>query len=485
MKRIVFACITALILVACGGSDDGMEPGGNGGGNGQGGGGNGGGGVTGSLTITINGIVEITEESATASASIIVTGDLVVSSRGFCWSKTVNPTTDDNTVSISSGAGTYQGALEALEDNTLYYVRAFAIEDGTVQYSEQDTFTTLEAVNSTVFDGHVGLSTQEEVNDFGANNYTEITGVLFIEGGNSITDLSPLSSLTKIGDMVRISGNTSLPNLNGLHNITEIGSALFIFGNSLLENLEGLNSLTSTQSGLSVNVHENMRSLNGLENLTSTGGLVVRENPLLADITALSSLTESGTTTISQNPILTTLDGLQNLTLVNGALQISRNDMLQNLSHLTSVERVEGQLVIELNPSLTTIGGLNNLTFILYDLRIDDNALTEISDFRALTTVGLDLKITFDNIAHIDGFESLVQAGGVWFRGNTLLTNLDGFSSLLMVEDNFRMTSNSSLTDFCGITNLVLADGIGGSLILEFNGHEVTEEDIINGNCSL
>ena len=58
---------------------------------------------------------------------------------------------------------------------------------------------------STIYKGNVVLQTQEEINDFGAHNYTEITGFLII--GNiftssiSIVDLSPLSTLHTINSL--------------------------------------------------------------------------------------------------------------------------------------------------------------------------------------------------------------------------------------------------------------------------------------------
>ena len=51
------------------------------------------------------------------------------------------------------------------------------------------------------FNGDVTLSTQEEVNSFGANKYVEITGYLHINESvfGDITDLSTLSGLTSVG----------------------------------------------------------------------------------------------------------------------------------------------------------------------------------------------------------------------------------------------------------------------------------------------
>ena len=65
------------------------------------------------------------------------------------------------------------------------------------------TITLNDLVEENIYDGDVILRTQQEVDDFGTNNYTQINGFLIIgklenEGYSDITDLNPLHSLKHI-----------------------------------------------------------------------------------------------------------------------------------------------------------------------------------------------------------------------------------------------------------------------------------------------
>lgn len=70
-------------------------------------------------------------------------GGALVTKRGFCWSTTENPSMDDNSIEATSvnGAGEFSVTLSNLTQNTLYYVRSYAINSGGVSYSGQFSFT--------------------------------------------------------------------------------------------------------------------------------------------------------------------------------------------------------------------------------------------------------------------------------------------------------------------------------------------------------
>src|SRR5690606_1101134 len=88
--------------------------------------------------------------------------------------------------------------------------------------------------------GDVSFTTQAHVYAFATfyPNCTEVSGSLAIQGAN-ITDLTPLSNLTQIGEILYIAVNPSLTNLDGLSNLTQIGGVLYIQTNSQLTNLDG------------------------------------------------------------------------------------------------------------------------------------------------------------------------------------------------------------------------------------------------------
>jgi len=87
-----------------------------------------------------------------------------ITERGVCYSTSLNPTTADNTETVSGTIGTFSCDLPGLTDNTTYYVRAYAINSEGVGYSEQKTFTTKEDLT-----GQTGT-----VTDFDGNIYSTI-----------------------------------------------------------------------------------------------------------------------------------------------------------------------------------------------------------------------------------------------------------------------------------------------------------------------
>lgn len=86
-------------------------------------------------------ITAIAQTTATVNGNIINDGRQNIIGTGFCWNTTGMPTTADNTI---SGIGLpYFGAnLIGLTVNTLYYVRALAVNSVGIGYGNQISFTT-------------------------------------------------------------------------------------------------------------------------------------------------------------------------------------------------------------------------------------------------------------------------------------------------------------------------------------------------------
>ena len=65
--------------------------------------------------------------------------------RGVCWSAdSYPPTIEDNKASSGSGIGAYKVNLTDLEPNTIYYVRAYAINGAGTSYGKIIQFKTSE-----------------------------------------------------------------------------------------------------------------------------------------------------------------------------------------------------------------------------------------------------------------------------------------------------------------------------------------------------
>ena len=75
-------------------------------------------------------------------------GYVSVSVRGLCWGENPNPTINDHYMELGSGGvGQFSGTITGLENNTTYYVRAFAVTDEGTFFGEQQSFTTLDMLN--------------------------------------------------------------------------------------------------------------------------------------------------------------------------------------------------------------------------------------------------------------------------------------------------------------------------------------------------
>lgn len=295
------------------------------------------------------------------------------------------------------------------------------------------------------FIGDVTLTSQAEVNAFGASNYGGITESLTIRESvpGNITDLTPLLTLTFVGANLEVSNNSALTNLSGLSNISSLGNSLTIDNNGLLANLDGLSNLTIISNDLSVTNNAELTNLDGLSGITSVGGSLM----------------------IVSNLLLTNLDGLSSIINVSsGSINVNNNASLKNLDGLSSITSAIN-LVIRYNAALTSLDGLSGITSIGSGLTLSYNA--------ALT--------------NLDGLKNLTYCRTLSISDNGALTNLDGLSNLASVDGRtFKISNNSLLSSFCGLYTLLSTPSPGG-LIVSFSvsGNLInpTKQEIIDGGA--
>lgn len=88
-------------------------------------------------------VTDITISSAVTGGVVSSDGGCTVTSRGVCWSTNQNPTIDNQHTTDGNGTGLFISTLTDLTENTLYYVRAYAINKVGTTYGEQKSFMTL------------------------------------------------------------------------------------------------------------------------------------------------------------------------------------------------------------------------------------------------------------------------------------------------------------------------------------------------------
>jgi len=273
---------------------------------------------------------------------------------------------------------------------------------------------------------------------------TIIGGHLSIMHSGS-TNLSGLDNLTHIGGYLSISGGYgNLTSLEGLNNLSYIGGYLRIQGQDLIS-LSGLESLTSIQEDMIIKGNDALLSFDGLDNLTSIGGNlkigdpgICGDNPLLSDISALSALDHiGGNLSLSDNYALTDLNGLEGLTTIPGELFISGNASLSSLSGLENVTSIGERLHFCFNNIITDFSGLDNLISIGGSLSIKSNAsMISLSGLNNLTAVGKSLSI------------------GGYNGSESQLLSLSALSNLASINGSLSIEYNHDLTSLTGLDNI-------------------------------
>lgn len=124
-------------------------------------------GGTASFTVTTTSVYVGSAISASANGSVSSNGSGNVSERGFCYKTSTGPTIDDDTARAGSGSGSFQRLIEGLSVATTYYVRAYAVKNGTVYYGNELSFTTFSIGSSSP-----GIGT---VYDIDGNAYSTLT----------------------------------------------------------------------------------------------------------------------------------------------------------------------------------------------------------------------------------------------------------------------------------------------------------------------
>ncbi len=333
----------------------------------------------------------ITGTSATSAGDVTNDGGTNVTARGVCWSTSPNPTTSNNNTSNGVGMGIYTSYLTDLIENTTYFVRAYATNNEGTSYGNQEQFTT--QYQEYVFKEYVGnvhLTNYEEVQAFGVNNYTSITGNLSIElDSNTNNDLTLLLSLNSIGGNLTIINCYALPHIDGLSNITFVGGVLVFVNSDALTSIDELSNLSSVGGSIVIENNDALTSINGLSNLSSVGGsIAIGINNALTSIDGLNNLSSvGGDIIIGSNYALVNVDGLSNITTVGEHLSISNNHALTNIDGLSNIASLNGDLQIVDNDALTNIDGLSNLGSVEFELLIRENdALTNLCGITDLIT---------------------------------------------------------------------------------------------------
>lgn len=299
------------------------------------------------------------------------------------------------------------------------YVRALCATD----WVGPTAFTTQCNFDTGVYNGDVTLATQQEVDDFGAQCYTSVTGKLDIGNNsyNNIVDLSPLINIYSVGSMHVV--GTELTSLYGVNlDINSVINELKISFNHNLLSLIDI-SIPSEIRDLRIQSNDTLESLEGLNQLnTITFYFLLHNNNSLTSLNGLNNLTSWEYNSFKGNESLENFTGLDNLTAIEDMWL--DGTYFKNFEGLESLEAINWEILVKSNLYLESFQGLNNLT-----------------------TLG------------------------------------NGGSFIGLDENTSDPLPNPLLTDYCALQNL-FTNGTYGSVTIENNAFNPTVQNIIDGNCS-
>jgi len=250
--------------------------------------------------LQTNQVTDITLYSVKTGGKLIDSGDSDIIEVGLVVGLTSLPTTENNLnkfILTPDESGSFDITITSVPANTTYFIRAYGVNSEGIGYGNEVQFTSLE---ENVYTGDITLSTQDEVNEFGTNEYTTIDGSMYIKG--TVTDLSPLESIVIINNAFEVKNTQNLQNLEGLNNLKITGNifpnGFRIENNSALESLSGLNNLEITRGESYIINNDNLTNLQGLNNYNaaSAGEFRIQDCDALLSLSGLENFQFIGDT---------------------------------------------------------------------------------------------------------------------------------------------------------------------------------------------
>ena len=186
---------------------------------------------------------DTTLQSITVMASVLESGSAQVTEVGFCYSSTNSvPTFDDNVLPIANyTGGNFETTLQGLSFGSTYYIRAYAVNEYGIGYSEVFTYTPVQAEVAYLIDGPTFNKRIMELannREMSASSYDYRIGqVKFITGSHTLPEKYVMVSANDSPAPIYISFNPidSLLTVSTSAKDIEVVNASFMF--NYLKNL--------------------------------------------------------------------------------------------------------------------------------------------------------------------------------------------------------------------------------------------------------
>lgn len=212
------------------------------------------------------------------------------------------------------------------------------------------------------------------------------------------------------------------------------------------------------------------------------------------DVTNLNGLLPLQSTDINAdirilNTIITDVSGLSNLQTVGGNLEFESNQLLEDFTGLEQLETIHTDFVLIENLFLTSFNGLSGLESIGGAIRLRNNSdLVNFSGLDNLTTLGiegvntagargLDL-LSSASFTSLTGLENLEEINGaVLIDNNPNLQSLMGLENMTQIANALLISNNDNLTNLQGLNSL---QTIGFALRIQQNDQLLSLDGLEN-----
>ncbi len=325
----------------------------------------------------------------------------------------------------------------------------------------------------------------DSVQSFVFPNFVSIGGIFKAQYLSSLINFSGLNGIASAGavDIYSCSGLYSLTGLEGIGGVVDyvnVGAC----GN--LTSLNGLEGITTVVGELEINNNDALLTLDGL-NVVRVGGLDIVYNDTLTTLEHLEHLAVVGDEGISiqYNTRLSSLQGLNGLGIVEGGISLWYNPELQTLNGLAHITSCK-YLYIEDCHALHDISALSSLYYVHGNVRLLQNhALTDLDDLSGLTYMGGSLDIhnnwyleNIDGLSHLSEIGLELGYGHLWIRGNTRLTDITGLHNL-----DISATTGYAINGLAQITDNSMGDAAAWAFITAIGGEDAVRDAVtISGN---
>lgn len=262
-----------------------------------------------------------------------------------------------------------------------------------------------------------------------------------IDGDDSAGDVAALAGITCIDGPLYVRSST-LTTLAGLEALTAVGEL----------HIGGTPPLSFDALG-----NPSLVSLAGLEGLRGVQHVTIEGNPVLTDLTALSGLTFiTGELNIIENESLASLEGLHQIGM-SGRITIGGNPALASLSGLRGLTSVAG-LEFNSNPLVTNFTGLENLEYFGAEGAsvIFNDGLVDFTGLASLRSVGAGFTVTGnDALVSFAGLEAVERlAWTVRISDNPVLASIAELESLTEIRGDVTIEGNPMLAS-CSVDALL------------------------------